>query len=130
MATYTSEQLKALLAGQLTPEEETQIARDIELDPQLRSRLELLSGSGIWTIGSAPVPAEPTSSKLKTVIERVVSESQVERVGRGSVGDETLALVETESHARLAVPGIRIVRDFGRGGMGVVYEGWVELVGR
>ena len=130
MPSYTTDELKALLAGQLSPERESEIALNIEIDSTLRNRLELLSGSGIWSIGSAPVPTEPTSPKLASVIERVVSESRIERVsGSGSTG-ETASTVDMEHCEPLLVPGIRIVREIGRGGMGVVYEGWDELVGR
>ena len=130
MPSYTTDELKALLAGQLSPERESEIALNIELDSTLRNRLELLSGSEIWSIGSAPVPTEPSSPKLASVIERVVSESRIERVsGSGSTG-ETVSTVDMEHCEPLLVPGIRIVREIGRGGMGVVYEGWDELVGR
>ena len=130
MPSYTTDELKALLAGQLSPERESEIALNIELDSMLRNRLELLSGSGLWSIGSAPVPTEPSSPKLASVIERVVSESRIERVsGSGSTG-ETASTVDMEHCEPLLVPGIRIVREIGRGGMGVVYEGWDELVGR
>jgi serine/threonine protein kinase len=130
MPSYTTDELKALLAGQLSPERESEIALNIELDSTLRNRLELLSGSGLWSIGSAPVPTEPSSPKLASVIERVVSESRIERVsGSGSTG-ETASTVDMEHCEPLLVPGIRIVREIGRGGMGVVYEGWDELVGR
>ena len=130
MPSYTTDELKALLAGQLSPERESEIALNIEIDSTLRNRLEMLSGSGIWSIGSAPVPTEPSSPKLASVIERVVSESRIERVsGSGSTG-ETASTVDMEHCEPLLVPGIRIVREIGRGGMGVVYEGWDELVGR
>ncbi len=130
MQSYTSDQLKALLSGQISPEQESAIARDIEIDPKLRSRLEMLSGSDIWKIGSAPVPNDPDSAKLQNVIERVVSESRIERISgsRGIVDDDRSDV--TDKNEPLLIPGIRIVREIGRGGMGVVYEGWDELVGR
>jgi hypothetical protein len=130
MHSYTSDQLKALLSGQLSPEQEAALARDIELDPKLLNRLEMLSGSGIWSIGSAPAPREPNSSKLQTVIERVVSESRIERVFGSQPPEVQNAWDYLGPHEPLTVPGIKLVREIGRGGMGVVYEGWDELVGR
>ena len=130
MPRYTTDELKALLAGQLSPERESEIAHDIEFDSTLRSRLESLSGSGIWSIGSAPVPIESSSPQIENIIERVVSESRIERVSGFESSDDLAFSARMESDEPVLVPGIRIVREIGRGGMGIVYEGWDELVGR
>lgn len=130
MPRYTTDELKALLAGQLSPERESEIAHDIELDSTLRNRLESLSGSGIWSIGSAPVPIESSSPQIENIIERVVSESRIERVSGSGLMDDLTYSARMESDEPVLVPGIRIIREIGRGGMGIVYEGWDELVGR
>jgi serine/threonine-protein kinase len=139
MKNYSSDQLRALIAGELSSEQESEIANAIEHDPVLLKRMELLSGSGEWQLGSAPTPIEAVSPSLESAIERVIFESRIEHLSTVASGSEPLDLGRSESdggqnsdslHFAIAVPGIRIVREIGRGGMGVVYEGWDEIVGR
>ncbi len=139
MENFSSDQLKALLAGELSSEQELEIANAIEHDPELLKRLERLSGSGDWQLGSAPTPIETVSPSLESVIERVVFESRIEHFATVPSGAEHLDLDYPELdgaqnsdslHFAVVVPGIRVVREIGRGGMGVVYEGWDEHVGR
>ena len=139
MKNFSSDQLRALLAGELSSEQELEIANAIELDPVLLKRLELLSGSGEWQLGSAPTPIEAVSPSLESAIERVIFESRIEHLSTVASGSEPLDMGHSESdggqnshslHFAIAVPGVRIVREIGRGGMGVVYEGWDENVGR
>ena len=139
MKNYTSDHLRALLAGELSCDQELEIANAIEHDPVLLKRMEFLSGSGEWQLGSAPKPIETVSPSLESAIERVVFESRIEHLSTVSSGSESRDLGRPEAdgaqnsdslHFAIAVPGIRIVREIGRGGMGVVYEGWDENVGR
>jgi serine/threonine protein kinase len=139
MKNYSSDQLRALLAGELSSEQELEIAKAIETDPVLLKRLELLSGSGEWQLGSAPAPIEAVSPRLESAIERVIFESRLEHLSTVPSGSEPLDMGHSESdagqnsdslHFAIAVPGIRMLREIGRGGMGVVYEGWDENVGR
>lgn len=139
MGNVSSDQLKALLAGELSTEQESAIENALERDPVLLDRLERLSGSGHWLKGGAAVPIEAISPCLQSAIERVVSESGIERLSTVQSESEVLDLEFSESEDTvsndslqfaIAVPGIRIVRELGRGGMGIVYEGWDEHVGR
>lgn len=146
MSTYSSELLAALLDGKLSEEQESEIARALEVDLELRHRLEMLSGSGHWAIGSAPEQPEPKSASLQAAIEKVVSEARSEQLASLSRSSDATSSDRTNSNllptdevasdgdcshvSPLEIPGIRIVREIGRGGMGIVYEGWDELVGR
>ena len=139
MKSYSSDQLKALLVGELSTEQESAIANALERDPMLLERLERLSGAGHWLKGGSPALVEITSPSLESAIEHVVSESRIERLSGARSGSEPFDLGESKSevtqnddsmHFAIEVPGIRIVREIGRGGMGIVYEGWDEHVGR
>jgi len=97
MENVSSDQLKALLAGELSTEQESAIENALERDAVLLDRLERLSGSGHWLKGGAAVPIEIISPSLQSAIERVVSESGIERLSTDQSESEVIDLDVSKS---------------------------------
>ena len=123
----TDSHLFRLLRGQLSESEQAELEEAIEVDTQLRERWEQLSDAHEWPVGSAPQPKQITSVHLSGVMASLVA----------AAGDD--AEIKKPSSKRIDVPeivysggvsGIRIVREIGRGGMGIVYEGFDDLLQR
>ena len=119
-----------LLEGKLSESQEIELEQRIATDPVIRKRWEEISGSSFWPIGNLP-PPEPVRSP--TLLDRM------ERL-HGSQGDfdyfpidssvETLSEEQRLARLNIALSGYRAIREIGRGGMGIVYEGIDETLQR
>ena len=117
----TDRQLLQLIQGDMSAEEERQLENLLCLDAQLRARLDRLSGGDQWAVGSAPIPPPHQSARLSLAIE------QVSRF----VVDGMLPNATPQELPQLpSLSGITLVREIGQGGMGVVYEGIDDALGR
>lgn len=117
----TDRQLLQLIQGDMSAHEERQLENLLCLDAELRARLERLSGGDQWTVGSAPIPPPHQSARLSRAIE------QVSRYAAdGTPSDDTPPAL----HKLPSLSGITLVREIGQGGMGVVYEGIDDALGR
>lgn len=119
-----------LLEGKLSDSQEIELEQCIATDPVIRKRWEEISGSSFWPIGNLPPPEPVRSSALLDRMERL----------HGSQGDfdyfpidsseETLSEEQRLTKLNLALSGYRAIREVGRGGMGIVYEGIDETLQR
>ena len=129
----TDHQLQQLIEGKLSSEEEGRLENLLSLDAGLRMRLDRLCGGDEWSIGAAPLPPAHSSARLSIAIE------QVERyVLEGSIAPSTAPSTTASATSSTSpdlsdlptLSGIKLVRQIGQGGMGVVYEGIDEALGR
>ena len=131
----SDEKLRALLSGNLTDTEEQLLEKAIETDGELRRRWETISGAEAWPLGSAPVPVRLESKQLDLAIQIVhqslefamMRSPKQEIIGKS---DEPVGFISSDSILQLKLPGIRLLREMGRGGMGVVVEGIDESLDR
>lgn len=121
-------ELLQLLAGELSPSEEIRIENELAEDSQLRLRLDRLSGGDAWPIGSAPRPVEHRSDRLSKAIELV--DRYLSRSTSEEMATKVTALPDPDFMDPPNIDGITLIRELGRGGMGVVYEGRDEVLGR
>ncbi len=120
-AEITDRQLLQLIQGEMSADEERHLENLLGLDAQLRARLDRLSGGDQWAVGSAPIPPPHQSARLSRAIEQV---------GR-YVTEEKLPYETATDVSKLpTLSGITLVRQIGQGGMGVVYEGIDDALGR
>lgn len=126
------ELLIAVLEGRATAEVEQAVELAIQEEPSIRFRMEQLSGAIDWPLGSAHPVSNPVSESLHTAILKL--EQDWDRVLSAHSGqtappaDSVTDIGFTEIPS--VIPSVRIVREIGRGGMGVVYEGIDEALGR
>jgi serine/threonine protein kinase len=120
--------LIAVLEGRATEDIEKKVEVAIQEDPSIRLRMEQLSGAIHWPLGSAPAVSSTVSESLHTAILRLEQD-----------WDQVLATHSSDSYSNQKldgdvnftdIPSVRIVREIGRGGMGVVFEGFDEALGR
>ena len=131
----SDEKFRALLSGNLTDTEEQLLEKAIETDGELRRRWETISGAEAWPLGSAPVPVRLESKQLDLAIQIVhqslefamMRSPKQEIIGKS---DEPVGFISSDSILQLKLPGIRLLREMGRGGMGVVVEGIDESLDR
>ena len=120
-AEITDRQLLQLIRGEMSGEEERHLENLLSLDAELRARLDQLSGGDLWTVGSAPIPAPHQSARLSTAIENV---------NRFVVAGPPSHDTPQDLPKLPTLSGITLVREIGQGGMGVVYEGIDDALGR
>ena len=120
--------LIAVLEGRATEDIEKKVEVAIQEDPSIRLRMEQLSGAIHWPLGSAPNVSPTVSESLHTAILRLEQD-----------WDQVLATHTSDSYSNQKldgdvnftdIPSVRIVREIGRGGMGVVFEGYDDALGR
>lgn len=123
------DQLMAVLEGRASEELERAVEVALQSEPSIRMRMEQLSGAYLWPPGSVPNAPIPVSESLHTAIIRLekdwdevlASYSPATSPPKGSSVPEDVVV---------PIPGIRIVREIGRGGMGVIFEGVDDSLGR
>lgn len=120
-AEITDRQLLQLIQGELPAEEERHLENLLSLDAQLRVRLERLSGGDEWAVGSAPIPPPHQSARLSLAMEQV---------GRYITTGSSATHTPHDLPKLPTLSGITLVRQIGQGGMGVVYEGIDDTLGR
>ncbi len=123
-------QLLQLIHGELSESDERHLENLLSLDGELQARLEKLSGCDQWSPGSAPVPLAHESAQLSLAMERV---SQFITTGGSEAGLGLSGAAEATPYELPKLPtltGITLVRQIGQGGMGVVYEGLDDALGR
>jgi serine/threonine protein kinase len=113
--------LIAVLEGRATTEMEKAVEDAIQNEPDLRLRMEELSGAIDWPLGSAQALGNPISESLHTAILKL--EQDWDQVLSAHSGQTTLPAESVKDNVFTEIPSVRIVREIGRGGMGVVYEG-------
>jgi len=120
--------LVAVLEGRASEEIEKKVEVAIQEDPSIRLRMEQLSGAIHWPLGSAPAISSTVSESLHTAILRL--EQDWDQVLATHTGR---SLSDQQVHGDISftdIPSVRIVREIGRGGMGVVFEGFDDALGR
>jgi tRNA A-37 threonylcarbamoyl transferase component Bud32 len=118
--------LIAVLEGRATEAEQRALELAIQREPSIRLRMEQLSGAAEWPLGSAPLMMPPDSESLRTAIFRM--NQGWEQVS--ATYSQELVSGEVEAEKVFGIPPLRIVREIGRGGMGVVYEGFDDALRR
>ncbi|MFN6401259.1 MAG: serine/threonine protein kinase [Planctomycetota bacterium] len=120
-----------LLDGKLSLSQEEQLEQIIAIHPQIQSRLEELAGAHQWPVGSAPEPLMGDSVHLAERIEKLQSGRwEVQQSVTRSSSTDTVAIEDRIAKLNKELVGYRVVREIGRGGMGIVYEGIDESLQR
>ena len=120
-----------LLDGKLSLSQEEQLDQIIVSHSQIRSRMEELAGAHQWPVGSAPEPLASNSMHLADRIEKLQNGSwQIEQFGTHTTDSDTLRIEDRIAKLNKELVGYRVVREIGRGGMGIVYEGIDESLQR
>jgi serine/threonine protein kinase len=122
------ESLIAVIEGRASSETLKAVELAIQQEPSIRLRIEQLSGAIDWPLGSAPAPSPRSSPSLHAAILRL--EQDLEQVLAIDQSEPHRSNVSNTDDQANATQPLKIVREIGRGGMGVVYEGFDESLGR
>ncbi|MFN9462820.1 MAG: hypothetical protein ACK6B2_06400, partial [Planctomycetota bacterium] len=123
--------LSDLLAGNLSLSQERELEQIIASHPEIQARLEQLAGAHRWPVGSAPQPLMGNSEHLADRIEKLQSGRwEIEQYVTRSTSNDTVAIEDRIAKLNKELVGYRVVREIGRGGMGIVYEGFDESLKR
>lgn len=119
-----------LLEGNLSESQEMELEQRIATDPVIRKRWEEISGSSFWPIGNLPPPEPVRSAALLDRMERLHgSQGHFDYFPIDS-SEATLSEEQRLTKLNLALSGYHAIREVGRGGMGIVYEGIDETLQR
>lgn len=119
-----------LLEGKLSESQELELEHRIANDPVIRKRWEELSGSSFWPIGSFPPPEPVQSSALLDRMERLQGSQGDFDLYPHDFSEEAQSEEQRIAKLNLELRGFRALREVGRGGMGIVYEGIDETLQR
>ena len=120
-----------LLGGKLSRSQELELELIIASNPQVQSRLEELAGANRWPVGSAPEPPLNKSEHLADRIEKLQSgHGEIQQSAIRASSNDTIVSEDRIERLNKELIGYRVVRQIGRGGMGIVYEGIDESLQR
>lgn len=124
------DRLLDLLNGDLTESEERELEVLIMANPAVRQKWEQLTGSLLWPVGSAPKPDLPTSALFSYAIDRLRSHLPVGDRIRLAPNIHSTQYEELLRQLNDELKGFKVIREIGRGGMGVVFEAIDETLHR